>query len=74
MRYALINLNNEVENIVIWDGITEVEWPNSCTAVIATPEHEAGWSAKFQAPEQSELNAEQELLLALLEKYGIPNQ
>ena len=74
MRYALINLNNEVENIVIWDGITEVEWPNGCTAVPCTQEHDAEWSAKFQAPEQVELNAEQQLLQALLEKYGIPNQ
>ena len=64
MRYALINLNNEVENIVIWDGITEVEWPNGWTAVIATPEHEAELSAK-NAPASSEPNqlTEQELEL-----------
>ena len=64
MRYALINSNNEVENIVIWDGITEVEWPNGCTPVIATPEHEAEFSAK-NAPASSEPNqlTEQELEL-----------
>ena len=64
MRYALINSNNEVENIVLWDGITEVEWPNGCTPVIATPEHEAEFSAK-NAPAPSEPNqlTEQELEL-----------
>lgn len=64
MRYALINLNNEVENIVLWDGITEVEWPDGCTPVIATPEHEAEFSAK-NAPTSSEPNqlTEQELEL-----------
>jgi hypothetical protein len=42
--------------------------------VTCTEEHEAQWSAKFPAPEQTELNPEQQLLQALLEKYGIPNQ
>lgn len=64
MRYALINSNNEVENIVLWDGVTEVEWPNGCTPVIATAEHEAKFSAK-NAPASSEPNklTEQELEL-----------
>ena len=64
MKYALINSNNEVENIVLWDGITEVEWPNGWTAVIATPEHEVEFSAKT-APAPSEPNqlTEQELEL-----------
>lgn len=64
MRYALINSNNEVENIVLWDGITEVEWPNGCTPVIATPEHETEFSAK-SAPVLSEVNklSEQEIEL-----------
>jgi hypothetical protein len=74
MKYVLINANNEVENIVLWDGVSEIQWPNGCNAVPCTEEHEAEWSAKFPAPEQSELNAEQQLLQALLEKYGIPNQ
>jgi len=75
MRYAVINTaTNAIENIIIWDGESLVELPDGCNAVPCTEEHEAQWSAKFQAPEQSELNAEQELLLALLEKYGIPNQ
>lgn len=64
MRYALINLNNEVENIVIWDGITEVEWPNGWTAVIATSEHGAELSAKnVTAPSEQGQLTEQELEL-----------
>jgi hypothetical protein len=75
MKYAVINTaTNEIENIIIWDGHSLIELPDGCNAVPCTEEHEAGWSVKFQAPEQIELNAEQELLLALLEKYGIPNQ
>ena len=64
MKYALINLDNKVENIVIWDGITEVEWPNGCTAVIATSEHEAELSAKTApAPSEQGQLTEQELEL-----------
>lgn len=64
MRYALINSNNEVENIVLWDGITEVEWPNGCTPVIATAEHEAEFSAKnAPAPNAQGQLTEQELEL-----------
>ena len=75
MRYAVINTaTNEIENIIIWDGHSLIELPDGCNAVPSTEEHEAEWSAKFQATEQIELNAEQELLAALLEKYGIPNQ
>jgi hypothetical protein len=75
MRYAVINTaTNEIQNIIIWDGHSLIELPDGCNAVPCTEEHEAEWSAKFQAPEQSELNAEQELLLALLEKYGIPTK
>lgn len=75
MRYAVINTTtNEIENIIIWDGHSLIELPDGCNAVPCTEEHEAGWNAKFQAPEQTELNAEQQLLQALLEKYGIPNQ
>jgi hypothetical protein len=75
MKYAVIDTStNEIENIIIWDGHSLIELPDGCNAVPCTEEHEAEWSAKFQAPEQSELNAEQELLLALLEKYGIPNK
>jgi hypothetical protein len=75
MRYAVINTaTNEIENIILWDGHSLIELPDGCNAVPCTEEHEAKWSAKFQATEQIELNAEQELLAALLEKYGIPNQ
>lgn len=64
MRYALINSNNEVENIVLWDGGTEVEWPNGCTPVIATPEHEAEFNAKnAPAPSEQGKLTEQELEL-----------
>lgn len=64
MRYALINSNNEVENIVLWDGVTEVEWPNGCTAVLATAEHEAEFSAKnLPAPSEQGQLTEQELEL-----------
>jgi hypothetical protein len=75
MRYAVINTStSEIENIIIWDGITEIQLPDGCNAVPCTEEHEAEWSAKFQATEQTELNAEQQLLQALLEKYGIPTK
>jgi hypothetical protein len=75
MRYAVINTaTNEIQNIILWDGHSLIELPDGCNAVPSTEEHEAEWSAKFQAPEQTELNAEQQLLQALLEKYGIPNQ
>lgn len=75
MRYAVINTaTNEIQNIIIWDGHSLIELPDGCNAVPCNEEHEAQWSAKFQAPEQTELNAEQQLLQALLEKYGIPNQ
>jgi len=75
MRYAVINTaTNEIENIIIWDGTSIIQLAEGCNAVPCTEEHEAEWSAKFQATEQSELNAEQQLLQALLQKYGIPNQ
>lgn len=75
MRYAIVNTStNEIVNIVLWNGVSEVQWPDGCNAVLATEEHEAAWSAKFKTVEQPELNAEQQLLQALLEKYGIPNQ
>jgi hypothetical protein len=75
MRYAVINTaTNGIENIILWDGNSLIELPEGYNAVLCTEEHEAEWSAKFPAPEQSELNAEQQLLQALLEKYGIPNQ
>lgn len=75
MRYAVINTaTNEIENIILWDGHSLIELPDGYNAVPCTEEHEAEWSAKFPAPEQSELNAEQQLLQALLEKYGIPTK
>jgi tRNA A37 threonylcarbamoyladenosine biosynthesis protein TsaE len=69
MRYALINSNNEVENIVIWDGVTEVEWPEGLTAVIATQEHEAQYASKnisVQNEQAPLTEAELELLRNLL--------
>jgi hypothetical protein len=75
MRYAVINTTtNAIENIIIWDGEFLIELPDGCNAVPCTEDHEAEWSNRLQAPEQTELNAEQQLLQALLEKYGIPNQ
>jgi hypothetical protein len=75
MRYAVINTaTNEIQNIIIWDGESLIQLPDGCNAVPCTVELESEWNAKFQAPEQTELNAEQQLLQALLDKYGIPNQ
>lgn len=65
MKYALVNKEtNKIENIIIWDGITAVEWPNGCTAVLANQEHEAEFSAKYASvpSEQGQLT-EQELEL-----------
>lgn len=64
MRYALINSNNEVENIVLWDGMTEVQWPEGWQIVPATEEHEAEYSAKnAPAPNAQGQLTEQELEL-----------
>lgn len=64
MRYALINSNNEVDNIVLWDGVTEVQWPEGWQIVIATPEHEAEYNAKkAPAPNAQGQLTEQELEL-----------
>ena len=71
MRYALINEDSSVNNIVIWDGISEVQWPNGCTVVPATPEHETEFSLKtpLTQTEQSQLTYEEmELLRSLLNK------
>lgn len=71
MRYALIDENGSVTNIVIWDGISEVQWPNGCTAVLATPEHESEWNVK-NVPTQSNqtplTDEEMELLRSLLNR------
>jgi len=75
MKYAVINtVTSQIENIIIWDGHSLIELPDGCNAVPCTEEHEAEWSAKSQAPERIELNEEQQLLQALLQKYGIPKQ
>ena len=75
MRYALINENGSVENIVIWDGVSEVQWPSGCTAVLATQEHETEFSQK-NAPTQTEQlplsDEEMELLRSLLNRIN-PN-
>lgn len=69
MRYALINSENNVENIVIWDGVTEVEWPEGLKAVIATQEHEAEYASKSVSNQNEQVpltEAELELLRNLL--------
>jgi len=71
MRYALINEDGFVTNIVIWDGISEVQWPDGCTAVPATPEHESEWNAKnvpTQSNQNSLTNEEIELIRSLLNR------
>lgn len=70
MRYALINKDTgKIENIILWDGITNIEFPNNVQAVLSTEAHESEWSAQSYK-EPIELNEEQKLLQLLLEKYG----
>jgi hypothetical protein len=71
MRYALINEDGFVTNIVIWDGISEVQWPDGCTAVPATPEHESEWNVKNVSPQSNQTpltDEEMELLRSLLNR------
>lgn len=75
MRYALINENGSVENIVIWDGVSEVQWPDECTVVIATQEHETEFSQKNTPTQTEQLplsDEEMELLRSLLNRIN-PN-
>ena len=71
MKYALIDENGFVTNIVIWDGISDVQWPDGCTAVLATSEHESEWNVK-NVPTQSNqtplTDEEMELLRSLLNR------
>ena len=75
MRYALINENGSVNNIIVWDGVSEVQWPDGCTDVLATQEHETEFSQK-NAPTQTEQlplsDEEMELLRSLLNRIN-PN-
>jgi hypothetical protein len=71
MRYALINEDGFVTNIVIWDGISEVQWPDGCTAVLATPEHESEWNSKYTSSQSNHTpltDEEMELLRSLLNR------
>lgn len=75
MRYALINSNNEVENIVLWDGVSEIQWPDGWTAVPATSEHETEFSQKNTSTQTEQLplsDEEMELLRSLLNRIN-PN-
>jgi hypothetical protein len=71
MRYALIDENGLVNNIVIWDGISQVQWSDGCIAVPATPEHENEWSAKNPTNQSNQTpltDEEMELLRSLLNR------
>jgi hypothetical protein len=73
MRYALINEDGFVTNIVIWDGISEVQWPDGCTAVPATSEHETDFGAKnvqSQSNQTPLTDDETELLRSLLNRIN----
>lgn len=75
MRYALINENGLVENIIIWDGVSEVQWPEGCSIVPATPEHETEFSQKNTPTQTEQLplsDEEMELLRSLLNRIN-PN-
>lgn len=70
MRYALINKDTgKIENIIIWDGITNIELPDNVLAEVCTEAHETEWNAQ-NYKEPIELNEEQKLLQLLLQKYG----
>lgn len=70
MRYALINKDTgKIENIIVWDGITNIELPDNVQAVLSTEAHESEWSAQNYI-QPIELNEEQKLLQLLLQKYG----
>lgn len=70
MRYALINKDTgKIENIIIWDGISQIELPDNIQAVLSTTDHESEWQSQNYV-EPVELNEEQKLLQYLLQKYG----
>lgn len=74
MRYALINKDNKVQNIVIWDGITEVEFPNDCTVIPATNQHELEFSNNNITIQNNEIpltNEEIEFLKNLLNRTNL---
>jgi hypothetical protein len=73
MRYALINENGSVTNIVIWDGVSEVEWPSGYIAVPCTSEHEIEWTSKNTPNQTNQLpltDEETELLRSLLNRIN----
>ena len=73
MRYALIDENGSINNIVIWDGISDVQWPDGCTAVLATPEHESEWNSKYVSSQSNQTpltDEETELLRSLLNRIN----
>ena len=70
MRYALINKDTgKIENIIVWDGITNIVLPDNVQAVLSTEAHESEWIVQ-NYKEPIELNEEQKLLQLLLQKYG----
>ncbi len=73
MKYALINEDGFVTNIVIWDGNSETQWPDGYTAVPATSEHESEWNSKFVSSQSNQTpltNEETELLRSLLNRIN----
>jgi hypothetical protein len=73
MRYALIDENGSVTNIVIWDGISDVQWPDGCTVVLATLEHESEWNSKYVSSQSNQTpltDEETELLRSLLNRIN----
>ena len=74
MRYALINKDNKVENIIIWDGTTEVEFPNDYTVIPATNQHELEFNSNNITIQNNEVpltNEEIEILKNLLNRANL---
>jgi|688.fasta_scaffold1537337_2 hypothetical protein len=70
MRYAIIDKEtNIIQNIIIWDGNTNLNLPDNIDLVLCDEEIENQWKEKH-TPQTTELNEEQQLLKLLLEKYG----
>lgn len=70
MDYTVLNKNTgEVENIIIWDGITDLGIDENIEVVPCTPEHRTEWINKFSNYQSNETEKELELLQFLLDKY-----
>lgn len=71
MKYALIDKNNKVKNIIIWDGLTNIQWQNDLTAVPCTTEHEIEFNNNYISIQNNELsltNEELEILKNILNR------